>query len=166
MKTLQVTFVFVCIVLSLMVGVLMVGWQSPPSEYDNDQFTRIANLETRQVYMEEWVGVYSPTPEFVYTPTNIQTATAWRATDDAELQTLVATFTVTETPTRVCARGTVNTPNTRLRVRDKPNGVIVRHLNHNTTVIFYMGGTAGWVELTSGGWVSVEFLINTRTTSC
>lgn len=136
---------------------LLIAFQSSPSPYDADQFTRIAVLETK-------VAQIIPTQEFFVTDTP--------APSPSPTYTITPTITppITATPQYCYGRGTVNTPNSRLRVRGTPNGAVTRYLEHGASVVFSTrtesAGGLTWVELSTGGYVALEFITQSGLITC
>lgn len=130
-------------VLWLGLATLLFAFQDAPSAYDTELFTRVARLETQ-------VGQIVPTQEVFATDT--------------------PTPTMTPTPQWCFARGTVNTPNASLRVREAPNGTVTRTLANGAAVVFSTDtrkvGQYTWVELTTGGWIALEFITQAGQISC
>lgn len=142
---------------------------------------RVGRVETHDAVQDTQIArlgilYFTPTEDTFFTPDATQTV--WRATDNAELQTLVATFTVTETPQHAtatpatCWQSARVTAEPRLNVRNSPGGSVVDTLVTNTIIRYDPSSATSaigfiFVKLDTTGlpntppeWVAREFLAN------
>lgn len=128
----------------LMVGIFLLAAQAPIEPRVGSLETRVAQLETQVGYIVPTQEVFAPTPTIPPTPS--------------------------ATPQWCYGRGKVNTPNSQLRVRETPNGAVVRTLADGALVVFstqtQQVGPYTWVEITTGGYVALEFIIQEGLLTC
>lgn len=147
--------------ISLLLLLAVAAWQDSLEPRVGVLEGQMHSMETRVVYLESW----HPTVEFwtpTYTPFPTFTPTA--------TYTPLPTFTPTATPEFCWGYGRVNTPGSALRVRDAPNGAQIGRLAHNTSITYRtdtrQAGGLTWVELDSGGWVALEYVVQDGRLEC